>query len=422
MSLLLIQLPAGDAAHYDYIASTDGRSPTAQGSGVPAALLPAAGRGVEVVALAPASRLAWQRVRLPKGLGPQSARLRPALSGLLEDRLLTEPQDLHFALAPDARGGDAPCWVAMCDRHWLQRHLHALEAAGRPVSRIVPEAAPQEGEPALTLTGDDARPLALLTGGAQEAGVLALPFTPAALALLPQDAAGLLPEDTAVQAEPAVAQLAERLLGGPVPLLPRAERLLLACRSRWDLAQMDLAAGSRARAGKRLLALGRAMWHERQWRPARWALALALIANLAGLNLWAWQERAQLHALREQTEATLTQTFPHVRLVVDAPLQMEREVAALRQASGTPAPGDMETLLAALGQAGQANPAAALPVPTSIEYESGQLSLHGLPPQAPALPALIAQLHSLGYQAEAQNEQLLLRPLPAEPAPAPALP
>ena len=260
-------------------------------------------------------------------MGPQSARLRPALTGLLEDRLLTEPQDLHFALAPDARGGDAPCWVAMCDRHWLQRHLYALEAAGRPVSRIVPEAAPQEGEPALTLTGDDARPLALLTGGAQEAGVLALPFTPAALALLPQDAAGLLPEDTAVQAEPAVAQLAERLLGGPVPLLPRAERLLLACRSRWDLAQMDLAAGSRARAGKRLLALGRAMWYERQWRPARWVLALALIANLAGLNLWAWQERARLHALREQTEVTLTQTFPHVCLVVDAPLQMEREVS-----------------------------------------------------------------------------------------------
>ena len=61
----------------------------------------------------------------------------------------------------------------------------------------------------------------------------------------------------------AVAQMAERLLGGGVALLPQPERLLLAGRSAWDLAQLDLAQNTRARAGKRLASLWRAWLHER---------------------------------------------------------------------------------------------------------------------------------------------------------------
>ena len=219
MSLLLLMLPPGPPGVYAYVTSQDGLTVARHGSGVAATLLPPAGRGVEVVAIAPAARLAWQRVALPKGVGPGSARLRPALEGLLEDRLLEDAARLHFALEPSARGGGGECWVALCDRAWLKAHLSALEAAQRPVSRIVPEAAPQDGPVSLLITGTADQPQALITGEGVEAGVQALPFTPAALALLPQDDAGRLPEDAAVQAEPAVAQMAERLLGGGVALL-----------------------------------------------------------------------------------------------------------------------------------------------------------------------------------------------------------
>ncbi len=65
---------------------------------------------------------------IPLGANQQTPRLRSILEGLLEDRLLDDPAQLHFALQPGARAG-SPVWVAVCDRSWLRDHLQALEAA-----------------------------------------------------------------------------------------------------------------------------------------------------------------------------------------------------------------------------------------------------------------------------------------------------
>ena len=62
--------------------------------------------------------------------------------------------------------------------------------------------------------------------------------------------------------------------------------------------------------------------------------------------------------------------------MVDAPVQMEREVAALRQVTGAPSARDMEPMLAALGQALLARPEAGSPA--AIEYDMGELTLKGL--------------------------------------------
>lgn len=74
----------------------------------------------------------------PRGVGPGSPRIRQTLVGLLEDVLLDEPEQLHFAVDPDATGGGG-AWVAVCNRAWLSMHLRALDAANRPITRIVPE-------------------------------------------------------------------------------------------------------------------------------------------------------------------------------------------------------------------------------------------------------------------------------------------
>ena len=71
-----------------------------------------------------------------------------------------------------------------------------------------------------------------------------------------------------------------------------------------------------------------------EWRAARWGVAMLLLTQLIGLNAWAWKERSALQAKRDAVRTTLTTTFQSVRVVVDAPVQMEREVAALRQATG----------------------------------------------------------------------------------------
>ena len=68
MSLLLITLPPGPPGSYAFATSTDGQTLSGHGSAA-ASLLPAAGRGVEVVAVVPAAQLSWHRVDLPKGAG-----------------------------------------------------------------------------------------------------------------------------------------------------------------------------------------------------------------------------------------------------------------------------------------------------------------------------------------------------------------
>ncbi|MFT3778011.1 MAG: type II secretion system protein GspL [Ottowia sp.] len=396
MSLLLVTLPPGPPGSYAYATSTDGQTLAAHGS-AGAALLPPAGRGVEVVAVAAATQLSWQRVTLPRGVGPGSPRLRATLAGLLEEQLLDDPAELHFALEPGAAAG-GPAWVAVCGKAWLAEHLGALDAAGRPVSRIVPELHPRTGAARLFVTGEPERPWLLFSGDGVP-GAQALPFTPDTLALLKGSA------DAELLAEPAVAELAERALARPAAIHPPAWRLLEASRSPWELAQFDLARDGRARAAKRLGALWRDFVHAPAWRPARWGTALLLLANLAGLNAWAWQTRQELAARRAQVNDALTQTFPQVKVVVDAPVQMAREVAALRRATGAASARDLEPMLSALGQAAPAAAAA----PSAIEFSAGALRLKGAQMASGPLAEASQRLRPLGYQLQADADGLLLR-------------
>jgi len=100
---------------------------------------------------------------------------------------------------------------------------------------------------------------------------------------------------------------------------------------------------------------------------------------------------------------TLRDTFPQIRVVVDAPVQMEREVAALRQQTGTASPRDLDALLAAL--------ATALPpgrTPAGLEYGNGQLRAAGLALSPDEVRSVATQLRGLGYTAAAEGGVLLV--------------
>jgi len=105
MALILVQpppptaLPGADFAWAEW--SADRQRLRQQGS-APPALLPGQGEATVIV---PAAALSWHRVTLPPGSLASAARLRSVLAGLLEDRLLDEPEQLHFALEPGARAG-----------------------------------------------------------------------------------------------------------------------------------------------------------------------------------------------------------------------------------------------------------------------------------------------------------------------------
>ena len=129
-----------------------------------------------------------------------------------------------------------------------------------------------------------------------------------------------------------------------------------------------------------------------------------MAVQLLGLNLWAWHEKSALQAQRAAISAVLTQTFPGVRVVVDAPLQMERELGRLRQATGASSGGDLETMLAAAGAALPANKSA-----SALEFADGTARLKGLNLTAEETSALGATLKRQGYSTRNEAQALVLQ-------------
>jgi len=120
--------------------------------------------------------------------------------------------------------------------------------------------------------------------------------------------------------------------------------------------------------------------------------------HLAGLNLLAWQTRTDLARRQAAVRAVLTESFPKVTLVVDAPVQMAREVALLRQRSGATSPRDLEPLLSAFG-----TPALAGEGPSALEFAAGELRAKGVQMSADELAAFNQSLSPLGYRASAEE-------------------
>lgn len=87
----------------------------------------------------PAARLSLHEVTLPP---TPSHRVQAALAGALEEQLLDDPSDLHFALAPDAvacmKSGQA-FEVMVCNKAWLQNLVAKLTSEGHRIAEIVPE-------------------------------------------------------------------------------------------------------------------------------------------------------------------------------------------------------------------------------------------------------------------------------------------
>ena len=401
MATLILTLPrtglqAGSVV--DYVLSPDGLA-VGTASSAPLALLPSAGTGrvTETLLLVDAAQLSWHRVQLPKGAAGNSSRLRAVLEGLLEDQLLDDPATLHFALAPGA-AKDASTW--------LRSSLQTLEAAGITVARIVPELVPDAladasqsaGAGSLYAIDNAGQPLLL---HASASGVTPWPLQASTVALLQW------PQDAALRAEPAIAALAEQLFGRSVQLHSRAERALAACQSDWDLAQLDLVNNQRSRSLKRLGGAARTLLQAPRWRAARWSLLALIAVNLLGLNVRAGAERAAMQAQRKAIDTVLTGTFAATQVVVDAPVQMQRAVAALQQSTGALGMRDFETLLGAWAHA-----APAAPAPSGIDFANGELHLHGVALAGPALAEATQALKAQGYTLIATGTDLTLRGAP----------
>ncbi len=341
----------------------------------------------------PAEAVLLTRARLPRA-GKQ--KLRQLLAYAIEDRLVAEPDAVHVAAGPMLADGQTA--LAVVDKAWLARVLARCHDTGlRPRS-----AWPETLLPALPADGWvmvwDGRGGFLRSG--EHAGMRldggSTTEPPAALVLSLAEAR-------------AAASLPHRLLlrlreGTPPPDLEAWSHALgvaVELGIGWAPLQhpdivgggIDLLQGAFAPAGA-----------ARDWWPnLRLPLILAgLIALLqigATTTEW-WRLSREQHQLQAAMEASFRKAFPDARVVVDAPLQMQRKLAELRGAAGQLSPTDFLPLLARTAAVLGLDPHNQLQV---VAYDNAQLSLELILPDPAAADALAKRLLEAGLVSQLQN-------------------
>jgi len=332
-------------------------------------------------------------------------KLRQALPNLLEERMLNDPADCHFAWMPSrgpAAGANAApagevAWlsVAAIDQSTLARTLEAFaQAQIQPraaYSEIYTLPAPQEGRLALRIDGGRA--------------VIRTGLDHGCAFDIDDGAAGAL-------------GLAKHQLGiSRLRLYGAAEAQCRSVARSLDLAQeqapfaVDLAAidqavnllqgpfASAARYGfaGRVLA---SVVRQGAWKaPAAWLGVCAVIA-IAGLNAYWFKLDAQYRDLRASMRHSFRDAFADQTTVVDELAQATRSVEGLRARAGRPSADDFSVLNA---QAVQLFSAAPVGIVAAIEYSDRSYRLRFKPGSA-SKPELRNAL-----QARAISQGLVLR-------------
>ncbi|WP_029046659.1 type II secretion system protein GspL [Cupriavidus sp. amp6] len=366
------------------------------------------------------------------------ARLKQALPNLIEDALATDAQPCHIGVGPALDGsaavrGPRRRLLMVADRAWLRavldafaehrhRRRHVLpaqlclplaeaEAAATEAPGAEPTLRPAEEagreEPATLVV--EAAASALAAGGELlDSATVGTTGPASALAsqwqLTVRTGAhagyGLLLGDDALAAWQALAPDgtwyadADAAAAAPVPALRNAARAgwplwiegAQAClrEPALDLAQFEFAQGRADR-----------------WNLAAWRIPLALLAGIVlvqvlGMNIhWLLLRNEQQRVEAAQQQA-LRSAFPQTQAILDAPLQMRRQVEQLRIASGRSTPEDFLPLADRFAQAARRLPPDAL---QALEYR-GRMLVVTLKPGTD-----IASLRNAARQAGLQMEE-----------------
>jgi general secretion pathway protein L len=403
MSTLIILLPAQPrlaaisndsppaADEFDYVLSLDGQRATEHGRAMPSELP----RATQAVAVLRPGDVAFQRVEIPKA---PTARLRAALTGVLEEGLLEDEFDVHLALGPGAKPG-ASGWIAVTNRRWLRAQLEALEAGNVPVDRAVASWWPDEGAAGHVFRqgGEDEEPQ---LAWRDDHGVLCVPLA----SDIARAVVSTLPPDTPVRwsATPETAAAASQFVGSPVAAVTDTEQALRASRSGWNLRQFDLV--PQRRGVKQLREIATRFIYDPKWRVSRYGVAALILVQLVGLNVRAFQEHRAVTQKQAALVAKFKETFPSVKSVLDPAAQAQKEIDSLRAAAGRPGDGDIETLLQAAESAWPQNHS---PL-ENLHYEPGKLTLpaNGWTPQE--IQSFTRQMRTINVDVQSGTGKLQL--------------
>jgi general secretion pathway protein L len=276
--------------------------------------------GLRVVVLVPGVDCLLTQVVIP---GRNRQKLLRAVPYALEDQLIEDVENLHFALGPALPGGGYP--VAVIATRRMDAILGACRNAGLDVGLLVPEllAVPCDGEAVCGMIDGD---VALVRSGAYTGFAVEAENLGLMLDRLPppQDT----PERTVSLRLPAGRALPD--LGGCADeaVITRYEgsALLLLAQGLGD-SPLDLLQGAYSRNQE---------WG-RIWRPLRATAALLLAGILLG-NIVKGVDYFRLSSERDdlnsRMQAVFLESFPGTRRVVDPRVQMQQQLEKLQRRAG----------------------------------------------------------------------------------------
>jgi general secretion pathway protein L len=353
--------------------------------------MPAADR-VDVVV--PASRVLFTRVNLPPANATKTRQLLPFA---IEDKLLANPESIHAIAGTRELNGETP--VAVVDKTWVNQVMARLLEAKITPQSLVPETTlpplPSDGwsmvwdgssgfvrtgeMSGLSLDGGDGDgpPLGL---------ILALDEARAKNAA-PQKIILLSPDNEHLTN---FASWTETL-GVPVV----AGGAWSNAHANPQSSGINFLQGDYASSGN----MSNAM---RLAKPL-WILAALIAALHIGATIVDWAMlKYQKNAAQSSMVERFKKVFPESKVIVDAPLQMSRNLADLRRAAGVSDASDFLPLAAAYSGALAGVPNART---TTMQYEKGRLQVDVALPDAQAAENLRGKLQAakLSVKLEATN-------------------
>jgi general secretion pathway protein L len=359
LTTLYIRHPAraeGEGAPCRFAVVSDGGIIEQQGEGPLRSLTDLVAATRRVVLMLAAPDVTLLAVQAPPLSG---ARLKAALPGLVEEHVLGDPLDAVLVAAPAQPDGTRP--VAVVQRDWLEPLVRTLLAQGARAVSVLPSQLCLPLQPGSVSASIGYGELTLRQGLYQGIG-LALDGNPAAALQTVRALAGDAPLVLYVPPEQLGEYQALALEAGPGIALEADDWAHWIAGARG--ATLDLAPG-----------LGAAGAPQRDWRRWRWPLrlvALALLVNLAGLNIEWIGMRREADTIRRQMVTTFRSAYPR-EPAIDPVAQMRQNIARARAAGGQLAPDEFTYLAAAFGEAARALPRP--PGIASMEYRERALSI-----------------------------------------------
>ncbi len=316
------------------------------------------------------------------------AKVLQALPYALEDQLLEDPENLHFAYVEEPGGRLA---VAVTSRQRLQDWNKVLAQAGITPASMAPASLSVPWSPqAWAIAFADAHAW-LRTGAASGSACPRAGNEPPAilrLALTEARAAQQAPDSLLVFGAPPEfdASAWSEALGIAVHASTQPP-------GHWEYAALpalNLLQGEFALHSPAADVL-------RPLRPAAIMLGLWLVGALVVNSIDWWQLRNQYEGYRTEMNNILLKSFPETKVVLDPAQQMTRGLEQLQKRGGGNAEGDLVPLLARATPALRKQPQVRI---ASLRYAERSLTLDVLAPSAQALEALQQDLRSANMDAE----------------------